>query len=165
MKDVMRARFVPTYYNRDLFKKLQLLKQGTKSVEEYYKEMEIAMIRANVTEDMSKQWHVSLMDSIIPSIRSPTSNPTPTSLSSCIKLQRRNVKCKMTSSTPSTHPRPTASPTTKLQQLLQPLHQPSLLQATSSRMLHHLLQPMRPSRRAPSSVSLAAAEATSPSNV
>ena len=51
MKDVMRARFVPTYYNRDLFKKLQQLKQGTKSVEEYYKEMEIAMIRANVTED------------------------------------------------------------------------------------------------------------------
>ena len=34
MKDVMRARFVPTYYNRDLFKKLQLLKQGTKSIEE-----------------------------------------------------------------------------------------------------------------------------------
>ena len=51
MKDVMRARFVPTYYNRDLFKKLQLLKQVTKSIEEYYKEMEIAMIRANVTED------------------------------------------------------------------------------------------------------------------
>ena len=39
------------YYNCDLFKKLQLLKQGTKSVEEYYKEMEIAMIRANVKED------------------------------------------------------------------------------------------------------------------
>ena len=54
MKDVMRACFVPTYYNRDLFKKLQLLKQGTKSVEEYYKEMEIAMIRANVTEDDEK---------------------------------------------------------------------------------------------------------------
>ena len=51
MKEVMRARFVPTHYNRDLFKKLQLLKQGTKSVEEYYKEMEIAMIRANITED------------------------------------------------------------------------------------------------------------------
>lgn len=51
MKDVMRARFVPTHYSRDLFKKLQLLKQGTKSVEEYYKEMEIEMIRANVKED------------------------------------------------------------------------------------------------------------------
>ena len=29
MKDVMRACFVPTEYNHDLFKKLQLLKQGT----------------------------------------------------------------------------------------------------------------------------------------
>ena len=44
MKDVMRARFVPTHYSSNLFKKLQLLKQGTKLVEEYYKEMEIAMI-------------------------------------------------------------------------------------------------------------------------
>ena len=126
------------------------------------------------------------MDSIIPSRRSPTSNPTPTSLSSCIKLQKRNVKCKMTSSTPSTHPRHTTSPTIKLQQCLQHLHQPSLLQATttgqatrnlrqvqvvfllrqatSNRVLHHLIQPMRPSKQAPSSVSLAAAEATSPSN-
>ena len=51
MKDVMRVWFMPTYYSRGLFKKLQLLKQGTKSVEEYYKEMEIAMIRANVMED------------------------------------------------------------------------------------------------------------------
>ena len=51
MKDVMRARFVPTHYTRDLFKKLQLLKQGTKTVEEYYQEMEVAMIRANVKED------------------------------------------------------------------------------------------------------------------
>ena len=126
------------------------------------------------------------MDSIIPSRRSPTSNPTPTSSSSCIKRPRRNDKCKMTSSTRSTIPRHRASPTTKLQQLLQLRHQPSLLQATttsqvirelpqvqvvflllqatSSRVLHHLLQPMRPSRQAPSSVSLAAAEATSPMN-
>ena len=51
MKEVMGARFVPTHYTRDLFKKLQLLKQGNKRVEEYYQEMEIAMIRANVKED------------------------------------------------------------------------------------------------------------------
>ena len=51
MKDIMRARFVPTYYTRDLFKMLLPLKQGTKTVEEYYQEMEIAMIRANVKED------------------------------------------------------------------------------------------------------------------
>ena len=51
MKREMRARFVPKHYKRDLFDKLQNLKQGTKSVEEYYKEMEQAMIRARVHED------------------------------------------------------------------------------------------------------------------
>ena len=41
-----------------------------------------------------------------------------------------------------------------------------LLQATSSRKLHHhLLQPMRPSRQVPSNVSHAEAEATSPLSV
>lgn len=49
-KQVMRARFVPTHYRRDLFKKLQVLKQGTKTIEEYHKEMEIAMIHTNVKE-------------------------------------------------------------------------------------------------------------------
>ena len=51
MNDVMRARFMHTHYTHDLFKKLQLLKQGTKTVEEYYQEMEISMIRADVKED------------------------------------------------------------------------------------------------------------------
>ena len=39
-----------------------------------------------------------------------------------------------------------------------------LRQATSSRVLHHLLQPMRPSRQVPSNASHAEAEATSPTN-
>jgi hypothetical protein len=51
MKVVMRKRFIPSYYNRELYKKLQGLRQGSRSVEDYYKEMEIAMIRANVEED------------------------------------------------------------------------------------------------------------------
>jgi hypothetical protein len=51
MKVVMRKRFVPSYYYRELYKKLQGLRQGSRSVEDYYKEMEIAMIRANVEED------------------------------------------------------------------------------------------------------------------
>ncbi|WP_214280993.1 retrotransposon gag domain-containing protein, partial [Escherichia coli] len=42
----MYARFVPEHYRQDLFNKLQQLKQGTKSVEEYYKDMEITMKRA-----------------------------------------------------------------------------------------------------------------------
>jgi hypothetical protein len=36
LKWMMRARFVPSYYARDLINKLQQLKQGAKSVEEYY---------------------------------------------------------------------------------------------------------------------------------
>ena len=47
----MRRRFVPSHYHRDLHRKLQTLTQGSMSVEDYYKEMEIAMIRANVEED------------------------------------------------------------------------------------------------------------------
>ncbi|XP_068653867.1 uncharacterized protein [Aristolochia californica] len=51
MKRVMRRRFVPSHYYRDLYRKLQSLYQGNRSVDEYYKEMEMAMIRANVEED------------------------------------------------------------------------------------------------------------------
>ncbi|XP_027368282.1 uncharacterized protein LOC113874249 [Abrus precatorius] len=51
MKNLMRRRFVPTYYNRELHTKLQGLRQGGKSVDDYYKEMEVAMIRANVFEE------------------------------------------------------------------------------------------------------------------
>ncbi|KAI3448670.1 hypothetical protein Pfo_005335 [Paulownia fortunei] len=51
MKVIMRRRFIPSYYHRELYNKLQRLTQGSQSVDEYYKEMEIAMIRANVEED------------------------------------------------------------------------------------------------------------------
>ena len=51
MKTLMRRRFVPSHYHRDLHRKLQTLTQSSMSVEDHYKEMEIAMIRANVEED------------------------------------------------------------------------------------------------------------------
>jgi hypothetical protein len=51
MKRIMKRRFVPSYYHRDLLNKLQRLTQGSKSVENYFKEMEVAKIRANVEED------------------------------------------------------------------------------------------------------------------
>jgi hypothetical protein len=38
----MQARSVPSYYARDLINKLQQLKQGAKSVEEYYQELQLA---------------------------------------------------------------------------------------------------------------------------
>ena len=36
---------------RELFNRLQMITQGNKSVEEYHKELEMAMIRANVNKD------------------------------------------------------------------------------------------------------------------
>ncbi|KAH9724668.1 Endonuclease [Citrus sinensis] len=51
MKPLMKKCFVPNHYYRDLYQKLQPLTQDTRSIEDYYKEMEIAMIRANVEED------------------------------------------------------------------------------------------------------------------
>ena len=47
----MRRRFVSSHYYRDFYQKLQSLTQGYRSMDEYYKEMEVAMIWANVEED------------------------------------------------------------------------------------------------------------------
>ncbi|RDX86914.1 hypothetical protein CR513_31680, partial [Mucuna pruriens] len=51
MKSIMRKRFVSNHYHRDLHRKLQCLTQGFMSMKNYYKEMKIAMTRANVKED------------------------------------------------------------------------------------------------------------------
>ncbi|XP_019435394.1 PREDICTED: uncharacterized protein LOC109341876, partial [Lupinus angustifolius] len=51
MKRVMRRRFVPSSYQRDVHNKLQRLTQGNKSVDEYFKEMELALLRSNFHED------------------------------------------------------------------------------------------------------------------
>ena len=51
LKALMRRRFVLSHYYRDLYQKLQTLTQGSRSLEDYHKEIEVAMIRANVEED------------------------------------------------------------------------------------------------------------------
>jgi len=51
LKAFMRQRFVPIHYYKDFYQKLQNLTQGSRSVEDYHKEMEVAMIRGNVEED------------------------------------------------------------------------------------------------------------------
>lgn len=47
----MRRHFIPHSYQRVLYKKLEQITQGSKSVDEYYKELEIAIIQAKVNED------------------------------------------------------------------------------------------------------------------
>ena len=50
-KESMRKRFVPQYFQRNKAQKLQALKQGRKSVEDYYKEMDTLMDQLNLDED------------------------------------------------------------------------------------------------------------------
>ena len=51
MKVLMRARFVPQHYTRELRQRPETLKQGSMSAEEAYYAMQVAMARANVIED------------------------------------------------------------------------------------------------------------------
>ena len=51
MKRVMRRRFVLSSYRRDLRNRLQTLRQGSKSVDDYFKEMELLLVRSEIRED------------------------------------------------------------------------------------------------------------------
>ena len=47
----MRNRFVPPSFKCDLHKKLQRLNQSDRSVEEYYQELQISMLRCDIIKD------------------------------------------------------------------------------------------------------------------
>ena len=51
MKRIMRKRYILASYNRDLQLKHQRMTQGNRSVEEYFKETEVMMIRAGKNEE------------------------------------------------------------------------------------------------------------------
>ena len=52
MRRVMQKGYVPTSYNRTMREKLQRLSQGSLTIEEYYKEIEMALVRANIEEEI-----------------------------------------------------------------------------------------------------------------
>jgi hypothetical protein len=47
----MRRRFVPASYSRDLHLRLKRLVQGDHSVDEYFQEMEMCLLRTGITAD------------------------------------------------------------------------------------------------------------------
>ncbi|KAK5775742.1 hypothetical protein PVK06_043680 [Gossypium arboreum] len=51
VKQVMQKRYIPFHYYREVLTRLQRLVQGNRSVDEYFKEMEMLMQRANIQED------------------------------------------------------------------------------------------------------------------
>ncbi|KAK1618241.1 hypothetical protein QYE76_023758 [Lolium multiflorum] len=52
MKAIMQARFVPTNYLRTIYDKLTLLRQGVKTVDVYFMEIEMLMLRGRVRESL-----------------------------------------------------------------------------------------------------------------
>jgi hypothetical protein len=50
----MQHRFVPPNYTRSLYDKLTNLKQGLKTIDEYYQEMELIMQRTKVCEPVEQ---------------------------------------------------------------------------------------------------------------
>jgi len=53
---------VSSHYYRELYQVLQSLSQGTKSVDEYFKNMEIVMIQASVQEDREGTMNMFMND-------------------------------------------------------------------------------------------------------
>ena len=47
----MHTRWVPPYYQRELLQKLQRLRQGKNSVEEYYQQLQTGLIRCGIVEE------------------------------------------------------------------------------------------------------------------
>ena len=50
LKVAMKEKFVPPYYKKEIFNKLQILTQGNRSFEEYVQEMEVTLMQAEVEE-------------------------------------------------------------------------------------------------------------------
>ncbi|RDY13682.1 hypothetical protein CR513_01362, partial [Mucuna pruriens] len=50
LKSLVKGRFFPPFYTRDLHNKLQRLYQGSRSVEKYHKEMEMDLMKAQIRE-------------------------------------------------------------------------------------------------------------------
>nr|KYP49847.1 hypothetical protein KK1_028346 [Cajanus cajan] len=51
LRSALRRRHIPPYYDRELIDKLQRLKQGLSSVEEYRQSMELLMMRVGIKEE------------------------------------------------------------------------------------------------------------------
>jgi len=61
MKPIMRKRFVPNHYNREVYNRLQSLSQGSKTINEYVKKIKIAIIRANISKDREVTFAIFLI--------------------------------------------------------------------------------------------------------
>jgi len=51
LKSTLRKRCIPSYYERELMDKLQRLRKGSMSVEEYRQQIELLLLRVRLREE------------------------------------------------------------------------------------------------------------------
>ena len=68
MREEGWEKYVPTSYNRTMRQKLQRLSQGSLTMEEYYKKMEMTLVKANIEEN-TKDTMTHFMNGLNPDIR------------------------------------------------------------------------------------------------
>ena len=115
LKVLMKKCFVPSHYHRDLYEKLQNLTQVNRSVEDYYKEIEVSLLRADIVEDRKANM-VRFLSGLRPEIADQVEMHQYVEigdmLEKAIKAGRRLKRSGLMKSTPS--PSPSYSSTPKL---------------------------------------------------
>lgn len=92
LKYLMRERFVPSFYTREVKQRLQRLRQGRRSVEDYYKEMESLLQRAFITEDQDdtmNRFVVGLNESILDQLEGQDYTNLEDALKKAIAIENR----------------------------------------------------------------------------
>ena len=56
LKKLMRKKFIQSWYQRDMIKRLHRIIQGNKSVEKYYQELEVLCIGCRLMKIQKLQW-------------------------------------------------------------------------------------------------------------
>ncbi|KAK1604493.1 hypothetical protein QYE76_028166 [Lolium multiflorum] len=95
MKAIMQARFVPTNYLRTIYDKLTLLRQGVKTVDEYFMEMEMLMQRGRVRESlqMTMQRFLHGLNKPVSNVSKKSEPAASTSGSSISTARNRDMNC------------------------------------------------------------------------
>ncbi|XP_024009782.1 uncharacterized protein LOC112085089 [Eutrema salsugineum] len=96
MKDLMRQRYVPPHFYRDLQRRFRTLKQGTRTVEEYYEEFERLRNHLEVHDDEE-----ALMAQFLDGLQERISR----------KVERQNNTSRRRSPTPEASHKPLGTPT------------------------------------------------------
>lgn len=95
-KRAMRRRFIPQHYQRDLHNRLQCLSQGSRTIDNYYKEMEVLLIRARIQESdeaRMARFLRGLNEDIVDDVELYPYNTLQELVHQAMRVEKRNQHC------------------------------------------------------------------------